>query len=251
MNPSWNAPALSCWLAASLAIAVAAVVAALRARWPARHAACGVAAATLLAAASFALKDPLQSMATYSAGLMVLNQWVPPLLILAVPVRTLQRWRGAPAPAPAPGWRGWLLDPWVAATVFAIVSTGVSLPGIFEPALANALYSAPLGAIELLSGTLFWAQAFRALRTIGRDWLAGVLVLAGSMPMMTVAVVWMTAPHVLYMPYLNLICRWNITPLTDQHLAGFAMLAIGLPLQVAGAWCAVGGRSRHDAVTGT
>ncbi|MHB1515689.1 MAG: hypothetical protein ACYCVY_08270 [Acidiferrobacteraceae bacterium] len=37
-------------------------------------------------------------------------------------------------------------------------------------------------------------------------------------------------------PYLDVICIWNIPPLTDQRWAGFVMLAAGLPLQLASVW---------------
>jgi len=239
MNTAWDTPVLAGWLMASFAMAVASVAATIRFGWPRRNSLYGVLAAVLLAASTLSLKDPLASMASYSAGLMILSQGVPPLLLLSVPNNIWNRWRGAPAPLAAPGLHGWLLDPGVAGMVFVIVSVGVSVPGIFEPALANALYSAPLGAVELLSGVLFWGQLFGTTRSIPHDWQAGLFALIGSMPMTAVAVAWMTSPDVLYMPYLNLVCRWDIPPLMDQHLAGFTMLLFGLPLQVTGSWLLV------------
>jgi putative membrane protein len=236
MSTAWSTATLVGWLSASLTIAIASIVGTAYRGCAWRHALTGLAGSALLAASVLSLRDPLASMASYSAALMVLNQWVPPLLLMAVPAAYWTRWRGTPAPRPARGIAGWLLDPWVAGSVFAMFSISVSVPGIFEPALANALFSAPLAVFELLTGVLFWAQLFRCLRTIKHDWQVGLFAIVGSMPMMAVAVVWMLSPHVLYMPYQNVICRWNISPLADQHWAGFVMLLTGLPLQVAGAW---------------
>jgi hypothetical protein len=43
------------------------------------------------------------------------------------------------------------------------LSIAVSLPGVFDPNAANALYAAPLGALELLSDLLFWSQLMPGL----------------------------------------------------------------------------------------
>ena len=51
-----------------------------------------------------------------------------------------------------------------------------------------------------------------------------------------VAVVWMLAPRVLYAPYLDVICRWNLPPLLDQKWAGLVMLVAGIPMQLAATW---------------
>ena len=50
--------------------------------------------------------------------------------------------------------------------------------------------------------------------------------------MTAVAVVWVSAPDVIYTPYLDVICRWDIPPLLDQRWAGFVMLLAGMPLQL-------------------
>jgi putative membrane protein len=60
------------------------------------------------------------------------------------------------------------------------------------------------------------------------------------MPMTAVAVIWMLSPNVLYTPYLDVICRWNIPPLADQRWAGLVMFGAGLPLPLAGAWILLG-----------
>ncbi len=191
-------------------------------------AACGVAGASLIA-----LHDPLASMTDYTAALMALNQLAPPLLLLAVPHR---RQNPPPPQRVLRPVTDWLLDPWVAGVVFAMVSIGISLPEIFEPALANALFAAPLGLLELGAGLLLWAQILPGTSRFEDDRSAGVFAIAMGVPMTAVAVVWMTSPHVLYSPYLNVLCLWNLTPLQDQRWSGFVMLTLGVPMQLRGVW---------------
>jgi len=192
-----------------------------------------VSGALVVALAALGLRDPLASMSSYTAALMALNQVAPPLLLLALPrrIRVGQRGRGAVA-----ALLGLLLDPWAATMLFIGLSIAVSLPGVFDPSVANALYAAPLGVLELLSGLLFWAQFMPATRRIRPAWLAGAVAWIGAMPMTVVAVVWMLSPDVLYTPYLDVICRWNIPPLLDQRWAGWLMFVAGVPVQLVGVW---------------
>jgi cytochrome c oxidase assembly factor CtaG len=192
-----------------------------------------VSGALVVVLAALELRDPLASMSSYTAALMALNQIAPPLLLLALPhrIRVGQRSR-----CKAGALVDLLLDPWAATTLFIGLSIAVSLPGVFDPSVANAIYAAPLGVLELLSGLLFWAQFMPATRRIRRAWLAGVVAWIGAMPMTVVAVVWMLSPDVLYTPYLDVICRWNIPPLVDQRWAGFLMFVAGVPIQLVGVW---------------
>ncbi len=184
----------------------------------ARHAV--VALGLLVALAGFAgLRTPLASMASYTAALMALNQVPPPLLLLALPRRVV-----------------WLLfDPVLATVVFVALSVGVSLPGLLNPTLANAIYAGPLGAMEMVAGLMFWGQLLPMTRHLTRPWQAALLGWLGSLPMTAVAVVWMLAPDVIYTPYLDVICQWDIPPLLDQRWAGFVMLLAGMPLQLSSA----------------
>ncbi len=179
----------------------------------------------MIALASWELHDPLASMASTTAALMALNQVAPPLLLLALP-------RGVMA--------GRLLDPWTATAQFALFSVVVSLPGLFDRALVNALYTGPLGLLELLSGLMLWALLMPATRGAGPGWQVGLAAWLGSLPMMAVALVWMLSAEVLYTPYLDVICRWDVPPIVDQRWAGLVMLVAGLPLQAVGAWMVLG-----------
>lgn len=217
------------WIVAGLIGGGAILLLAARHRRPAWRLAAGGLGAALLAAASLGLRDPLAAMTQYTAALMVLGQVVPPFLLLALPAA-----RTGPARV-----AGWLRDPGVAAMLFGGLAVATGLPSILNRSLANALFSAPLGLLDLLAGLLFWAQLMPGSRVIRSDPLAGLYALLASMPMTAVAVVWMTAPRVLYAPYLDVLCRWDLTPLQDQHWAGFVMLVAGLPLQVVAAWLLV------------
>jgi putative membrane protein len=163
---------------------------------------------------------------------MALNQLAPPLLLLALK----RGWQGGRHAALIQG----LLAPWAATLAFVTLSVAISLPGVFNRSLVNALYAAPLGLLELVSGLVFWAQFMPATRSIRRDWLAAVVAWLGGMPMTIVALVWMLSPVVLYTPYLDVICRWDVPPLMDQRGAGLVMFVAGLPLQAVGAWLILG-----------
>lgn len=215
------------WLAAVLGAAALSSPSAAK-DW--RRIVCRFAGYGTAGASVIGLHDPLASMTDYTAALMALNQVAAPLLLLAVSNRT-------PHPLKRLGPASdWLRDPWVAAVVFTMVSVGVSLPGIFEPALANALFAAPLGLLEFAAGVLLWAQLLPSTSRFEDDRSAGLFAIAMGVPMTVVAVVWMTSPDVLYSPYLDVLCLWNLTPLQDQRWSGFVMLILGVPLQLRGAW---------------
>lgn len=182
--------------------------------------------AVILAAYAFGLRDPLASMTVYTAALMAMNQLAPPLLLLALPPRTGR-----------PGWVSDLVfDPVVALVGFVALSVAVSLPSILDTSLANALFAAPLGLLELASGLMIWGQMMPATRRLRRGWQVAALVWLASLPMGAVSVVWMLAPRVLYAPYLDVVCRWDLPPLLDQKWAGLVMLAAGFPMQLAATW---------------
>lgn len=175
------------------------------------------------------LHDPLASMAVYASSLMTLNQIAPPLLLLGI----------------GPEWRAglrrtvigdWLFDPWVAFSTFILFTTAVSLPGIFDTALADAVFAAPLGLFEFIIGVMFWTQLLPASKSITPSWPTGLYGWLGGTPMMVVGLVWLWSSHVFYAPYLNVICEWNITPLEDQRWAGVLMIIFGIPLQLRSIW---------------
>jgi hypothetical protein len=50
----------------------------------------------------------------------------------------------------------------------------------------------------------------------------------------------MLSRDVLYTPYLDVICRWNIPPLVDQRWVGLVMFVAGVPVQLVGVWLLLG-----------
>ncbi|MEE3504160.1 cytochrome c oxidase assembly protein [Acidiphilium acidophilum] len=179
--------------------------------------------------AFYGLHDPLASMAVYGSALMTLNQIVPPLLLLGLP----PKWRKGSRRTVIGDW---LFDPWVAFNAFVLFTIVISLPSIFNTALAEAVFAAPLGLFEFIVGVMFWAQLLPCSQTITPFWRAGLYGWLGAMPMMVVGLVWLWSSHVFYAPYLNVICEWNITPLQDQRWAGVLMILFGIPLQLRSVW---------------
>lgn len=238
MSPmSWGRGAWMGWTLGVLALLAVYAWQARRGAWGAGSAALFVAGCAATLAAAWGLHDPLQSMSVYAAALMLLGQGVSPLLLLGVPARVRAGWW-----MPRHGWWArWLLDPWVAVAVFVLLTLALNLPGLFETALGDAVYSAPIGVLLLLGGLMMWAQLLEGSRGIRRRWLAGLVGWLASLPMMLVAAVWVWSPSVLYMPYLDVLCLWNLSPLQDQHYAGLAMFVAGLPLQLRAAWLLIMG----------
>ncbi len=206
------------------------------------------AGSAVTAAAALGLRDPLASMASYTAALMALNQIAPPLLLAAFEQargREAERGRHRVVSASWSGVTAALFDPVAAFMGFGALSIAVSLPGLLDPTLAGALYAAPLGALEMATGLMIWGQVMPATRRVRSDWRVALLVWAATVPMTVVAAVWMMSPDVIYTPYLDVICRWNVPPLVDQKWAGFVMLLAGMPLQLAAAWLLLGLSSPH------
>lgn len=166
-----------------------------------------------------------QSMALYMARLMVLAEVVPPLLLLGFP-------RLSPDPRSAFGRvLGLLLDPWVALAVWTAVIVFWNVPAGFNASVVSNTAAPLLPLLYLLSSLMVWGVVLRPLpsvqpATIGnRGWFG----LLSALPMMSVAAVWLYSPKVLYTPYVNALCLWNLTPLQNQQISGWVMMIAGLP----------------------
>ena len=236
-SAAWGSGARSAWTAGVLALLLGYAWLAWRRGWGAWRASLFAAGCAGTLVAAWGLHDPLQSMSVYAAALMLLGQGVSPLLLLGVPARVRAGW----SQPRQRWWAKWLLDPWVAVAVFVLLTLALNLPGLFETALADAVFSAPIGVLLLLGGLMMWAQLLDGSRGIRRRWLAGLIAWLASLPMMLVAAVWVWSPRVLYMPYLDVLCLWNLSPLQDQHYAGLAMFVAGMPLQLRAAWMVIMG----------
>lgn len=166
------------------------------------------------------------SMALYMGRLMLLAEVVPPLLVLGVP-------RGVALDARRGLGRvlGVLLDPWLALAVWTAVIVYWNVPAGFNASVVANTAGALLPALYLLSSLLVWAVILRPLPAVqpasigSRGWFG----LLAALPMMSVAAVWLYSPRVLYTPYVNALCLWNLTPLDNQQLSGWIMMLAGLP----------------------
>jgi putative membrane protein len=229
---TWPLAAWSGWFAAVGLAAAGYAISAWRRRWRVWRVAMFGLGCVLTLLAVWGLNNPLASMTGYTVALMVLGQVVSPLLLLGFPAAERARWQQGPNRQ----WAVWTLDAWVAASVFVLLTLGVNLPGVFNTALADALYSAPIGLLVMLAGLMIWAQLLDGSSAIRRRWVAGIYGWLVGLPMMVIGAVWVWSGHVLYTPYLDVLCLWNLSPLDDQHYAGLVMLIAGLPLQLRSAW---------------
>lgn len=167
-----------------------------------------------------------QSMALYMGRLMVLAEVVPPLLVLGIP-------RGVALDARRGLGRvlGLLLDPWVALALWAAVVIFWNVPAGFNASVVSNSAAGLLPALYLLSSLLVWAVVLRPLPAVqpasigSRGWFG----LLAALPMMSVAAVWLYSPRVLYTPYVNALCLWDLTPLQNQQFSGWIMMVAGIP----------------------
>jgi len=198
-----------------------------RAQWPVWRAALfGVATLAALIVTQTAVTDfTLNSMSLYMTRLMVLAELVPPLVVLGLPAGYLIP-RGRPAQA-----LSWLLDPWVALSLWAVIIIFWNVPAGFSASLVSNTASGLLPTLYLLGGLLSWAVVLRPLPSVqGRGYgNRGWFGLLSALPMMAVAAVWLYSPRVLYAPYVGALCLWNTTPLQNQVQSGWVMMIAGLP----------------------
>lgn len=167
-----------------------------------------------------------QSMALYMARLMVLAEVVPPLLILGLPSGL------SLSPRSWPGrLLSVLLDPWVALSVWAAVIIFWNVPAGFNASVVTNSAAQLLPWLYLLSSLMVWGVVIRPLPTVqfanvgSRGWFG----LLAALPMMAVASVWLYAPKVLYTPYANALCLWNLSPIQNQQWSGWIMMIAGIP----------------------
>lgn len=166
-----------------------------------------------------------QSMAVYMARLMVLAEVVPPLLLLGLP-------RLPVTPRSVVGrLLGVLLDPWVAMAVWTAVIIFWNIPAGFNASVVTNSAAQLLPWLYLLSSSMVWGVVLRPVPAVqpvnigSRGWFG----LLAALPMMAVASVWLYSPRVLYTPYANALCLWNLSPLQNQQWSGWIMMLAGLP----------------------
>lgn len=164
-----------------------------------------------------------QSMALYMGRLMVLAEVVPPLLILALPVLKVG--------ALSRRILSVLLDPWVVLAVWTAVIVFWNIPAGFNASVVTNSAAQLLPWLYLLSSLMVWGVVLRPVPDAqpvhvgSRGWFG----LLAALPMMAVASVWLYSPKVLYTPYANALCLWNLSPLQNQQWSGWIMMIAGIP----------------------
>lgn len=170
-----------------------------------------------------------QSMALYMTRLMVLAEIVPPLLIVALPkgiqlsMKTL--WGRV---------LNLVLDPWVSLVLWSAIIIFWNIPAGFNASIVSNTANQLLPMLYLVSSAMVWSVVLRPLPTVqpvtigSRGWFG----LLASLPMMMVAAVWLYSKTVLYTPYVNALCLWNLTPLDNQQISGIIMMVAGLPAMI-------------------
>jgi putative membrane protein len=203
------------------------------------------------------------SLAAHMAQHMLLVGFVPPLLLLGLPLavwmaalpshraRTLAGpWR---QPAPRRAWRV-LAAPVLATALQAAVMWAWHLPAAMAAALRNDAIHYAMHASFLLAGVLFWAALLRSLREPRLGALAAMLAIVGTMIQMGLLGALLTfAETPRYAHYVERAPQLGLEPLADQQLAGLIMwVPSALPYLVGGvivvaAWLA---RSEHHTASG-
>ncbi|AFZ67981.1 cytochrome c oxidase assembly protein [Deinococcus peraridilitoris] len=169
----------------------------------------------------------LNSMALYMGRLMLLAELAPPLLMLGLPSGLLALHRSGPARR----LLSFVLDPFVVFALWTTIIVFWNLPIGFNASLVSATASTLLPVLYLLGGTLLWAVALNTVPQLNRLSVLGrgAFGFLSALPMMGVAAVWLYSPAVLYSPYVNVPCLWNLTPLQNQQISGLVMLMAGMP----------------------
>jgi cytochrome c oxidase assembly factor CtaG len=155
-----------------------------------------------------------ESLAAHMLQHVVLMSFVPPLLILGLPMLRL----------PVVPWLAWLL---------IAVAMGVwHVPAIYDAAVRHAALHAFEHVSYLVLGVLFWLPV---LRRGLRDVLSLVYVTTGSVPGWILALVLTFAQRPLYPYYASLPHRLGgLSAVGDQQAAAGVMVAIGsLPFAIA------------------
>lgn len=170
-----------------------------------------------------------QSMALYMTRLMVLAEVVPPLLILALPkgiqisMQTL--WGRA---------LNIILDPWITLLLWSAIIIFWNIPAGFNASIVSNTANQLLPALYLLSSAAIWCLVLRPFPTVQSNSIGsrGWFGLLAALPMMVVAAVWLYSKNVLYTPYVNALCLWNLSPLDNQQISGIIMMVAGLPAMI-------------------
>jgi cytochrome c oxidase assembly factor CtaG len=197
------------------ALAVVLVLCARGGRVSSARLALGAFGVVLVFAAFFTELEPLANHTFLWAHLLqnvVLAEWVPALLLLAVPADVAARAAGFP-----------LFRPFVALPLWLATYYVWHLPWIYDHAL---LHPHSLLHVEhltyLLAGTCLWWPVIHGRYSAGAKaaYLFGAFVLASPLGLLLALI-----PRAIYSFYVQAPRTWGPSPLADQQIAGVTMAA--------------------------
>jgi cytochrome c oxidase assembly factor CtaG len=209
MNPSAEAIGLA------PALAVLLVVAARGRRLPRPRLAAGVLGISLVFAAFVTELEPLANHTFLWAHLLqnvLLAEWAPALLVLAVPSDLAARAAGFP-----------LFRPFVALPLWLTTYYVWHLPVIYDFALRNQHSVLHVEHLTyLLAGTCVWWPVVHGRRPAGLKaaYLFAAFVLASPLGLLLALI-----PRAIYPFYVHAPRTWGPAPLADQQIAGVTMAA--------------------------
>jgi len=181
---------------------------------PRQAVAAGVALALLFAAFATEL-EPLANHTFLWAHLLqnvVLAEWVPALLVLAVPSELARRWRGFP-----------LFRPLVALPLWLGTYYAWHLPWLYDLALRHPHSLLHLEHLSyLVAGTCLWWPVVHGEFSSGGKaaYLFSAFVLASPLGLLLALI-----PRAIYPFYVHAPRTWGPAPLSDQQIAGITMAA--------------------------
>src|SRR5215467_12516508 len=209
MHPSAEAIVLAPALAVGLAVA------ARGAPVSRTRLAAGVLGVVLVFAAFFTRLEPLANHTFLWAHLLqnvVLAEWAPALLVLAVPPRLAERAFGFP-----------LFRPFVALPLWLVAYYTWHLPWIYDTALRNPHSLLHVEHLTYLAaGICLWWPVVHGKASAGAKaaYLFAAFVLASPLGLLLALI-----PRAIYPFYVHAPRTWGPGPLTDQQIAGVTMAA--------------------------
>lgn len=197
------------------ALAVALGVAARAGRIPRPRLAAGLLGVALVFAAFVTELEPLANHTFLWAHLLqnvVLAEWAPALLLLAVPPRLVRRAAGFP-----------LFRPFVALPLWLATYYAWHLPLIYDTALRHPHSLLHVEHLTYLAaGACVWWPVIHGERSAGGKaiYLFAAFVLASPLGLLLALI-----PHAIYPFYVHAPRTWGPHPLADQQIAGVTMAA--------------------------
>jgi cytochrome c oxidase assembly factor CtaG len=209
MHPSAEAVGLAPALAVGLALA------ARSGRVSRPRLAAGALGVALIFAAFVTELEPLANHTFLWAHLLqnvVLAEWAPALLLLAVPPRLAERASGLP-----------LFRPFVALPLWLAIYYTWHLPWVYDRALAHPHSLLHLEHLSYLAaGLCVWWPVIHGTRSAGAKaaYLFAAFVLASPLGLLLALI-----PSAIYPFYVHAPRTWGPSPLADQQIAGVTMAA--------------------------